>query len=107
MRSCLTSRPRAAPMASRTLTSRSRVAARDSMRLATLAQPISSTAPTAASMIQSAVRSDLPTTCSGSGTRFRPYAACVGSCSAMRFQVAAASARARSSVMSGASRPTT
>ena len=46
MSSCRTRRPRLAPSASRTASSRCRAAARDSSRFATFAQAISSTAPT-------------------------------------------------------------
>ena len=77
-------------MARRTLTSRSRAAARDSSRFATLAQPISSTAATAASMIQSAVRSVGPTSCCGSGTMLSPSPAMSGFASTMRRHVAPA-----------------
>jgi hypothetical protein len=56
----------------RTVTSRSRTAARERRRFATFAQAMSSTAATAPSMIQSAVRSVGPTTCSGNGTTYAP-----------------------------------
>ena len=86
--------------------SRSRVAARESMRLATLAHAMRSTAATAPSIIQSAVRSVLPMTCCRSGTTFTPYPSCPGYCWTIRLAIVVMSARARSSGTPGRSRPT-
>ncbi len=67
VRSWRTSRIWLPPRAVRTAISRSRAVARASSRLATLAQPIRSTKPTAPSRIRSAGRTS-PTTCSASGS---------------------------------------
>ena len=101
-----TSRVRAAPRATRTLISRSRTAARESMRLATFAHAMSSTAPTAAIITHSDVRSVRPTTCSGSGTRCTPKSAFVGYCCSSRRPSAFKSATARGNSMPSLSRAT-
>ena len=67
---CRMSRRRLPPIAVRMAISRSRVVARASSRLATFAQPISSTNPTAPSSTSSAGRT-FPTTRSASGSAFR------------------------------------
>ena len=66
------SRQRGAPSAARTANSRSRDAARASIRLATLAQAMSSTSDTAPKTIRM-VRREPPTTCSLSGTTVAPH----------------------------------
>ena len=82
IRSCRTIRARPAPIARRTAISRCRDAARASSRLATLAQAISSTSPTAAISTKSGARYSLsqerPAGSAGTSTRRQtPPAPCV------------------------------
>ena len=62
VRSCRTTRPRPAPSAMRTAISWVRRAARASSRLATLAQAINNSSPTAPSRVSSAARTGAATT---------------------------------------------
>jgi hypothetical protein len=102
-----TSRPLPAPNATRTATSRSRAAARASSRLATFAQAMSSTSPTAPLKTRSAGRTS-PTRSSFIATTSDCSVAFVsGYCSASRFSTPASSAPACCTVTPGLSRPNT
>ena len=104
VRNWRTSRPRLAPIAARTATSRSRTVARASSRLATFVHVMTSRNAAAPNSANSAGRKK-PTTSVASGTARAEYSPLVDGCSAPRRLVSArSSAFAASGVMPGLSR---
>jgi hypothetical protein len=106
VRSWRTRRPRPAPSALRTASSRVRAEPRTSSRLATLTQAIRRRSPTAATAAHTVARAS-PVTSSGRGVRtgFIPRSA-GGRCGSVERRNAAASSRARRAATPGRRRPT-
>ena len=106
--SCATTRPRPAPSAALTASSRVRPVACARSRLATLAQHISSTNPTTPRSSSDVSRTSRPMRASRSGCTVTPCPLLLsGNCSASRAAIASRSACARSRLTSGFNRPTT
>ena len=91
VRNCRINRARLAPSAMRTAISLCRVAVRAVVRLATLAQAIRRTKPTAPNKIRSGRRVS-PTTCSRRPTRPTPQPLSSGACCTMRCAIVSISA---------------